>query len=262
MFFETTGLTKRFGGVEALSAVDLAVDRGEIVGIIGPNGSGKTTLFNVVTSLYAPDSGDVRFGDPPRSLRGLPPHEVAAAGIARTFQTLRLFPNLTVLENVLVGMNRRLHSGYWKALGRTRRFREEERKAESDALETLSFFGHRLLSMCNEPAFMLSYANRRRLEIARVLASDAELILLDEPAAGMNPSETAELMHDIKRIHEMRRTILVIEHDMTLIQGVTQRVVAFDHGAKIAEGTFAEVRDSPLVIEAYLGQRRTAGVGS
>ena len=201
VFFETVGLTKRFGGVEALSAVDLAVDRGEIVGIIGPNGSGKTTLFNVVTSLYSPDSGDVRFGAPSRSLRGLPPHEVAAAGVARTFQTLRLFPNLTVLENVLVGMNRRLHSGYWKALGRTQRFREEERTAETEALETLSFFGHRLLSMCNEPAFMLSYANRRRLEIARVLASDAELILLDEPAAGMNPSETAELMHDIKRIH-------------------------------------------------------------
>jgi ABC-type branched-subunit amino acid transport system ATPase component len=262
VFLETIALTKRFGGVQAVDGVDLTVERGEIVGIIGPNGSGKTTLFNVITGLYPADSGDIRFGDPPLSLAGLRPHQVADTGIARTFQTLRLFPSLTVLENVLVAMHGRLKAGYWRALARDRGFREEERRAEEKALEVLSFFGQRLVSMCNEPASILSYANRRRLEIARVLASEAELILLDEPAAGMNPSETAELMRDITRIHQMGRTILVIEHDMTLIEGVTQRVVAFDHGAKIAEGSFAQVRVDPQVIDAYLGRRHGASAAS
>ncbi len=252
---EIVGLTKSFGGLLALNDVGVRVARGEILGIIGPNGSGKTTLFNVITGLYRPDCGDIWYGTPRKSLVGRAPHEIAARGVARTFQTLRLFANLTVLENVLVAMTVRLKRGYWPALLRTRGFVREEEQAVEQALEVLSFFGQRLLSMCNEPAASLSYANRRRLEIARVLASEAELVLLDEPAAGMNPAETAELMHDIERIHRLGRTILLIEHDMSLIQGVARRVIALDHGSKIAEGRFEDVAENPLVIEAYLGRR-------
>jgi ABC-type branched-subunit amino acid transport system ATPase component len=182
-------------------------------------------------------------------------HEVNKLGIARTFQNLRLFPNLTILENVLIGMNRHISDGFWSSILRPRSLREEERNAEEKALEILSFFGARLLSMCNEPAHSLSYANRRRLEISRVLASDPKLILLDEPVAGMNPTETAEIMSDIKRINARGYTVLLIEHDMTLVRGVASRVVAFDHGTKIAEGSFEEVCSNPEVIEAYLGRQ-------
>lgn len=258
VILETVGLTKNFGGVQAVNSGDVRVSRGEILGIIGPNGSGKTTFFNLITGLYRPDSGEICYGNPPRSLVGRGPHEIAARGVGRTFQTLRLFPYLTVLENVLVAMTTSLRSGYWQALLRTPNFVLEEQDAVERGLKALSFFGKRLLSMCNEPALSLSYANRRRLEIARVLASEAELVLLDEPAAGMNPSETAELMHDIERIHQTGRTILLIEHDMALVKGVAQRVIAFDHGSKIAEGTFDEVSDNPLVIEAYLGRKHVA----
>ncbi|MDA7947740.1 MAG: ABC transporter ATP-binding protein [Hyphomicrobiaceae bacterium] len=251
----TEGLCKSFGGLRAVHNLNFHVDDGEIVAIIGPNGSGKTTFFNLIMQLYDVTSGSIYLGPERREIVGLPTHRINALGISRTFQTLRLFTNLTVLENVLVGMNRHLSTNYWSALVRPESLRLEEKEAEERALDTLSFFGERLLSMCNEPAHSLSYANRRRLEIARVLASDPKLILLDEPVAGMNPTETREVMSDIERINESGYTVLLIEHDMTLVRGVAGRVVAFDHGQKIAEGSFDHVCSDPEVIEAYLGRQ-------
>jgi ABC-type branched-subunit amino acid transport system ATPase component len=253
-----SGLSKNFGGIQAVHELDLEVRLGEIVAIIGPNGSGKTTFFNLVMHLYRASAGAIHFGDPPVNLLDYPTHRINALGIARTFQTLRLFPNLTVLENVLVGMSRHQHAGFFGALFRPPSVRREERAAEEKSLEVLSFFGARLLSMCNEPAGSLSYANRRRLEIARVLASDPKLLLLDEPVAGMNPTETREVISDILKINARGYTVLLIEHDMKLVEGVAQRVIAFDHGTKIAEGSFKDVCSDPGVIEAYLG-RRAAG---
>jgi ABC-type branched-subunit amino acid transport system ATPase component len=251
----TEGLCKSFGGLRAVQNLDFHIDEGEIVAIIGPNGSGKTTFFNLIMHLYDVTSGSIFIGADRQDIVSLPSHQINALGIARTFQTLRLFTNLTVLENVLVGMNRHLSVNYWSALVRPASLKREEQDAEVKALEILSFFGERLLSMCNEPAHTLSYANRRRLEIARVLASDPKLILLDEPVAGMNPTETREIMSDIERINANGHTVLLIEHDMTLVNGVADRVVAFDHGQKIAEGSFDQVCSDPDVIEAYLGRQ-------
>ncbi len=247
-------LTKDFGGIRAVNALDLTVGEKEIVAIIGPNGSGKTTLFNVIVHLYDSDSGAIYFGAPPVDLTRLATHTINAAGVARTFQNLRLFQNLTVVENVLVGMNARLQSGLLGAIINNRRTQREEIEAEKRALDLLSMFGHRLVSMYNEPAASLSYANRRRLEIARALASNPRLLLLDEPAAGMNPSETREIMEDIRALHARGCTILLIEHDMGLVEGLAHRVVAIDHGVKIAEGSYQEVCTNPQVIEAYLGK--------
>ncbi|MGI9387388.1 MAG: ABC transporter ATP-binding protein [Methyloligellaceae bacterium] len=251
----TEGLCKSFGGLHAVNNLDFHINDGEIVAIIGPNGSGKTTFFNLIMQLYEVTSGSIFLGPDQRDIVGLPSYRINALGIARTFQTLRLFTNLTVLENVLVGMNRHLSTNYWSALVRPSSLRQEEQDAEARALEILSFFGERLLSMCNEPAHALSYANRRCLEIARVLASEPKLILLDEPVAGMNPTETREVMADIKRINARGYTVLLIEHDMTLVRGVAKRVVAIDHGQKIAEGSFDAVCSNPEVIEAYLGRQ-------
>ncbi|MGE3624947.1 MAG: ABC transporter ATP-binding protein [Hyphomicrobiales bacterium] len=252
---ETRKLCKSFGGLQAIQNLDFDISEGEILAIIGPNGSGKTTFFNLIMQLYEVTSGSILFGPQHRELVGLRTFEINRLGIARTFQNLRLFPNLTILENVLIGMNRHLSSSFWRAIARPPSLGQEERAAEERALEILSFFGARLLSMCNEPAHSLSYANRRRLEIARVLASDPRLILLDEPVAGMNPTETSEIMTDIERINAMGYTVLLIEHDMTLVKGVASRVVAFDHGQKIAEGSFAQVCNNPAVIESYLGRQ-------
>ena len=254
----TEKLAKSFGGLHAVQDLDFSMNEGEIVAIIGPNGSGKTTFFNLIMQLYEATSGAIYFGPEAHNLAGMATHRIHRLGIARTFQTLRLLPNLTVLENVLAGMSRHASQSFWRSLVRPPSIKREEKAAEEKALELLSFFGPRLLSMCNEPANSLSYANRRRLEITRAMASSPKLILLDEPVAGMNPSETREVMHDVQRLNALGFTILVIEHDMTLVKGMAHRVVAFDHGTKIAEGTFDEVSSDPRVVEAYLGRRAAA----
>lgn len=252
---ETEGLTKDFGGLRAVHDLALRVEEGEIVGLIGPNGSGKTTLFNLITGLYPATAGRIRFDHGRRELVGLAPHRITALGIARTFQNQRLFNQMTVLENVLVGLHCRTRSGIASILLGTRRSREERRRAEARAAELLGLFGARLLPRAVRSAWTLSYANRRRLEIARALAAEPRLLLLDEPAAGMNPTETRELMRDIKRIRDRGVTILLIEHDMGVVRGICDRVAALDHGTKIAEGSFEEVRRSPAVLEAYLGRQ-------
>jgi branched-chain amino acid transport system ATP-binding protein len=252
---ETEGLTKDFGGLRAVHDLALRVEEGEIVGLIGPNGSGKTTVFNLITSIYRATEGRIRFDHGRRELVGLAAHAITALGIARTFQNQRLFNHMTVLENVLVGMHCRTRAGIATILLGTPGSRQERRRAEARAGELLGLFGDRLLPRAARPAWTLSYANRRRLEIARALATEPRLLLLDEPAAGMNPTETRELMRDIERIRERSVTILLIEHDMGVVRGICGRVVALDHGTKIAEGRFEEVRQSPAVLEAYLGRR-------
>jgi ABC-type branched-subunit amino acid transport system ATPase component len=251
---EVRGLSKHFGGLRALQAVDLDLHVGEILGVIGPNGSGKTTFFNVLSGLHPATSGTIRFAEHADITR-LPPHRVTRCGIARTFQNQRLFNQMTVLENVLAGMVSRTRAGLLPIMLATPGARREKAEAERQATDLLGLFGSRLVPRRDRPAFSLSYANRRRLEIARALATEPRLLLLDEPAAGMNPSETRELMTDILRIRDRGVTVLLIEHDMRLVKGICSRVVAFDHGVKITEGSFAEVRTHPAVIEAYLGHR-------
>ena len=254
---EVRGLCKDFGGLRALQAIDLDVHEGEIAGIIGPNGSGKTTFFNVLCGIHPATSGRIRFGEHADITR-LAPHRVTRSGIARTFQNQRLFNQMTVLENVLAGMVARTRAGLLPIMFGMPGARAEKAAAEQRAVELLGLFGTRLAPRRDRQAYSLSYANRRRLEIARALATEPRLLLLDEPAAGMNPSETRELMGDIQRIRDAGLTILLIEHDMRLVKGVCSRVVAFDHGVKITEGSFADVRNHPAVIEAYLGHRAAA----
>jgi branched-chain amino acid transport system ATP-binding protein len=251
---ETTGLTKDFGGLRAVQDLDFRVDEGEIVGLIGPNGSGKTTVFNLVTGIYRATGGRITFEDR-HELVGRPPHAVTALGLARTFQNQRLFNNMTVRENVLVGMHCRTRAGLAGILLGAPSVRAERRRAQARADELLALFGERLRPRAEMAAWTLSYANRRRLEIARALATEPRLLLLDEPAAGMNPTETQELMADIRRIRDLGTAVLLIEHDMRVVRGICERVVAMDHGAKIAEGSFEEVQRSPAVLEAYLGRR-------
>jgi ABC-type branched-subunit amino acid transport system ATPase component len=250
---ELEGISKRFGGLTCIDGLDLHVDEREIVSVIGPNGAGKTTLFNLVTGIYRPDAGDIRFEG--ETLIGLEPHEITARGIARTFQTLRLFLNMTVKENVMAAAWCHTHAGILRSVFRTPGMRREEREIERLAEERLSFFGERLVGYrWNQPAYSLSYANRRRLEIARATAAKPRLLLLDEPAAGMNPVETHEMTELIARLRvEAGYTILVIEHDMHVVEGISDRVVALDHGLKISEGTFEHVATDPRVVEAYLG---------
>ena len=252
---ELKAVSKSFGGLKCIEALDLQVDKGEIVSVIGPNGAGKTTLFNLVTGVYAPDSGDIRFEG--ETLLGLEPHEITARGIARTFQTLRLFLNLTVKENVMAAAYSHTRAGIVRSILRTPGMRREEREIERLAEERLAFFGQRLMGYrWNQPAYSLSYANRRRLEIARATATKARLLLLDEPAAGMNPVETHEITELIGRLREEAGyTILVIEHDMHVVEGISDRVIALDHGVRVSEGSFEHVATDPRVIEAYLGLR-------
>ena len=252
--FEVHNLLKTFGGLNAVDAFDMHVDEGEIVSVIGPNGAGKTTFFNLITGLYPADDGEVIFNG--ESILGLPPHVITERGIARTFQNVRLFTNMTILENVMVGQNCRSSSGVFGAVLRTPGYRKEEQRIRDKAVYQLEFFGGRLSGYrLDQPAFTLSYANRRRLEIARAMATDARLLLLDEPAAGMNPKETREITSLIGRLRDERGfTVLVIEHDMNLVKGVSDRVVAMDYGRKISEGTHEQVTNDPAVIEAYLGR--------
>jgi branched-chain amino acid transport system ATP-binding protein len=244
-----------FGGLQVLSHLDLHVDEGEIVSVIGPNGAGKTTLFNAITGIYRPDAGDILLdGD---SIVGLPAHKIAQKGVARTFQTLRLFLNMTVIENVMAAAYGHTKATWLESMLGLPRARREERGIRRLAEEKLAFFGQRLVGYrWDQPAYSLSYANRRRLEIARATAVNPRILLLDEPAAGMNPVETHEMTELIGKLRdEAGYTILVIEHDMHVVAGISDRVVALDHGVKIAEGSFDAVATDPRVIEAYLGTR-------
>jgi branched-chain amino acid transport system ATP-binding protein len=252
---EVVGLEKHFGGLYALSGLDFEVRPGEIVSLIGPNGAGKSTVFNVITGIYAPDAGDIRYKG--RSIVGLRPHQVVKLGIARTFQSVRLFPNMTILENAMVGQHTRSSAGLFGSILRTPAVREEEERIRERATKALGFFGKRLSGYrLEQPAFSLSYANRRRLEMARAMATDPEVLLLDEPTAGMNPRETLEMRDHIVRMRdELGLTVVVIEHDMRVVKGVSDRVVACDYGQKIAEGTYEEVANDERVIEAYLGTK-------
>jgi branched-chain amino acid transport system ATP-binding protein len=254
---EVKELSIAFGGLAVVDRLDLVVGEGEIVSVIGPNGAGKTTFFNVVSGVYPLDSGEILFEG--QSIVGLDPNQIARRGIARTFQTLRLFLNMTVKENVMAAAYGHTKAGVLRSVLRTPGMRREEREIERLAEERLSFFGDRLVGYrWKQPAYSLSYANRRRLEIARATAARPRLLLLDEPAAGMNPVETHEMTELIGRLREEGGyTILVIEHDMHVVEGISDRVVALDHGVKIAEGTFEQVATDPRVVEAYLGASAT-----
>ncbi len=255
---ELQGVSLAFGGLKVVHDLDLQVEEREIVSVIGPNGAGKTTLFNLITGIYRPQAGDIMLDG--ASIVGLEPHQISRRGISRTFQTLRLFLNMSVKENVMAAAYGHTRAGIFRSMLRTPGMRREEREIEALAHERLAFFGERLMGYrWDQPAFSLSYANRRRLEIARATATNPRILLLDEPAAGMNPAETHEITELIAKLREDGGyTILVIEHDMHVVEGISDRVVALDHGIKIAEGSFESVATNEKVVEAYLGLNTAA----
>jgi len=259
---EVRKVSKAFGGLQAISDLSFELGKGEIVSVIGPNGAGKTTVFNLITGVYRPDSGDVLFEG--RSLKGLRPNAIVDRGVARTFQNLRLFTKLTVLENVLIPQHHKLNSTWVSSVFRTPGYLKQELVMHELALEKLAFFGPRLMGFrLHQPVEVLSYANRRRTEMARAMATGAKLLLLDEPSAGMNPKETREITEIIRRMRdEGGYTILLVEHKMNLVKDISDRVIVLDYGSKLAEGSYRDVVNDPAVVEAYLGKRsdRTSAV--
>jgi branched-chain amino acid transport system ATP-binding protein len=251
---EISSISKSFGGLQVIKDLSFVVQPGEILSLIGPNGAGKTTLLNLITGIYLPDTGDIRLDG--HSILGLKPHQITNRGIARTFQSLRLFLNMSIIENVMSAGFPRTRANLFDIILRTPGFRKEEQRVRELAESKLAFFGERLVGYrFDQFAYSLSYANRRRLEIARAMMTEPKVLLLDEPAAGMNPNESLEVTELIGKLRDQAGyTIILIEHDMNVVGGISDRVIVLDHGEKIAEGTFAEVTVDERVIEAYLGR--------